>query len=56
MDALALPSCDAAASAGTWRRKLPAAHMAPASQTLFFLILRKFVEFEALSFLVSYDL
>ena len=28
-DTLALPSCDAAASAGTWRHKLPAAHMAP---------------------------
>src|SRR5215468_2893882 len=26
---LALPSCDAAASAGTWRHKLPAARMAP---------------------------
>src|SRR5262249_23517576 len=28
-DGLALPSCDAAASAGTWRHKLPAARMAP---------------------------
>src|SRR5262249_14531747 len=28
-DGLALPSCDAAASAGTWRHKLPVARMAP---------------------------
>jgi len=28
VDGLALPSCDAAASAGTWRHKPPAAHMA----------------------------
>src|SRR5438132_282994 len=28
-DGLALLSCDAAASAGTWRHKLPAARMAP---------------------------
>ncbi|MET3335842.1 RNA-directed DNA polymerase [Bradyrhizobium japonicum] len=28
MDPLALPSCDAAASAGIWRRKPPAAHVA----------------------------
>ncbi|MGZ3573530.1 MAG: group II intron maturase-specific domain-containing protein [Gemmatimonadaceae bacterium] len=28
LDPLALPSCDAAASAGIWRRKPPAAHMA----------------------------
>src|SRR5215813_5512074 len=28
-DGLALPSCDAAASAGTWRHKLLAARMAP---------------------------
>jgi hypothetical protein len=29
VDALASPNCDAAASAGTWRLKPPAAHMAP---------------------------
>ena len=41
-DGLALPSCDAAASAGTWRHKLPAARMAPGgSRTALRLTLRR---------------